>query len=104
MTYKVIFETQADEDLLRLHEHLLERAESVEDLEIANRAIDAIQTAVLALAVSPMLFRKRSGGGPLRRELVVPFGSAGYVIEYEVAGPDLVVVLAIRHQREQDLH
>lgn len=59
---------------------------------------------VLALAVSPMLFRKRSGGGRLRRELVVPFGSTGYVIEYEIAGPELVAVLALRHQREQDLH
>jgi plasmid stabilization system protein ParE len=54
--------------------------------------------------MSPMLFRKRRSGGPLRRELVMPFGSTGYVIEYEIAGPDLVVVLAVRHQREQDLH
>ena len=104
MTFRVVFETGADEDLLRLHEHLLARAEYMEDLEIANRAIDAIQTAVLSLAVSPMLFRKRRGGGPLRRELVVPFGSTGYFIEYEVAGTELVVVLAVRHQREQDLH
>lgn len=104
MTYAVIFETQADEDLIRLHKHLLMRAEYIEDLEIANRAIDAIQAAALALAVTPMLFRRRHGGGPLRREVVVPFGATGYVIEYEVAGPELVVVLAIRHQREQDLH
>jgi plasmid stabilization system protein ParE len=33
--------------------------------------------------------------------LVVPFGSAGYVVLFEIVGND-VVVGAVRHQREED--
>lgn len=105
MSYRVIFEAEADADLLRLYDHIVERAEYVEDLDIADRALGAIRTALLALAATPLLFRKAGvNRKPLRRELVVPFGSAGYIVEYEVAGPELVVVLAVRHQREEDLH
>jgi hypothetical protein len=38
----------------------------------------------------------------LRRELVIPFGASGYVLKYEIASPQLVVVLAVRHQHETD--
>jgi plasmid stabilization system protein ParE len=38
----------------------------------------------------------------LERELVIPFGHAGYVALFEVVDPTLVVVAAVRHQREDD--
>ncbi|MFZ4539708.1 type II toxin-antitoxin system RelE/ParE family toxin [Propionivibrio sp.] len=36
---------------------------------------------------------------PEFRELVIDFGDSGYIARYHVS-PDLVTVLAIRHQRE----
>lgn len=104
MTFTVIFSPSAAEDLERLFDFLLDRAETVEDLEIAQSAIEAIQMAVsIQLSRSPYSFRK-SGSRSTRRELIIPFGSTGYVALYEIASPNLVVILAIRHQREEDYH
>ena len=105
MTFTVIVEPEARADLLRLYAHLLERAEYVEDLEIADRALYAIDAAMTALAKTPFLFRRAAGSrSALRRELVIPFGASGYVLKYEIASPQLVVVLAVRHQHEADYH
>ena len=105
MTFTVIVQAQARADLLRLYAHLLERAEYVEDLDIADRALHAIDAAMTALANTPFLFRRAAGSrSALRRELVVPFGASGYVLKYEIASPQLVVVLAVRHQHEADYH
>jgi plasmid stabilization system protein ParE len=39
------------------------------------------------------------------RELVISRGRTGYLALYEYDEPsDLVIVLAVRHQREQDYH
>jgi len=105
MTYRVrvVVDRGAEADLLRLYDFMLERAQYLEDLEVAHRALDVIQSAIAhSLAMTPFLFRRAPTGGPLRRELVIPFGSAGFVVQYEVASPSLVVVLAVRHQREQE--
>ncbi len=105
MTFTVIVEPEAKADLLRLYGHLLERAEYIEDLEQADRALHAIDTAITSLAATPFLFRKVAGArSALRRELVVPFGTSGYVVMYEIATSALVVVLAVRHQHEADYH
>jgi plasmid stabilization system protein ParE len=105
MTFRVVVDPEAKADLLRLYEFLLDRAEYVEDLEIADRALQAIDAALNSLAKTPFLFRKVAGSrSTLRRELVIPFGSSGYVLKYEIASPQLVAVLAVRHQREADYH
>ena len=105
MTFRVLVDPEAQADLLRLYEHLLERAEYVEDLDIADRALQAIEAAMASLAKAPFLFRKAAGSrSTLRRELVIPFGASGYVLKYEIASPQLVVVLAVRHQHEADYH
>ena len=39
---------------------------------------------------------------PFIRELVIPFGSGGYVALFEIDDKDNVTLLAIRHQREED--
>ena len=104
MTFDVRFSAAADEDLERLFDFLLNRAETVEDLDLAQVAIDAIRSVALnQLAVTPYSFRK-TGKSPTRRELIIPFGATGYVALYEIASPTSVVVLAVRHQREQDYH
>ncbi|GAP39010.1 type II toxin-antitoxin system RelE/ParE family toxin [Piscinibacter sakaiensis] len=103
MSFEVLVEPEAQADLLRLYGFLLERAEVVEDLDVAERAIQAIEAALDALARTPFLFRKEEAArSPLRRELVIPFGASGYVVKYEIASPGLVVVLAVRHQHEGD--
>ena len=104
MTFDVRFNAAADEDLERLFDFLLNRAETLEDLDLAQVAIDAIRSAALnQLAVTPYSFRK-AGKRPTRRELIIPFGATGYVALYEIASPTSVVVLAVRHQREEDYH
>ena len=37
-------------------------------------------------------------------ELIIPVGATGYVALYEIVSPSKVVVLALRHQREEDYH
>jgi len=55
------------------------------------------------LAATPYSFRK-AGKSSTRQELIIPFGSTGYVALYEIAGRSDVLVLALRHQREEDYH
>jgi plasmid stabilization system protein ParE len=105
VSFTVRWSETALTDLERLHEFLLQRANVVEDLELADRAREAIEAAAAdPLARTPFSFRK-AGRSPLWRELVIPFGSTGYVALYEIrpAG-ELVVVHAVRHQREEDYH
>lgn len=97
--YKVRFTLEAEEDLLRLYDFLL-----VKDLGAAERALAAIEEAARLLQFSPFSCRKVVRGNPFLRELVIPFGSAGYVALYEIEGRQIVTVLAVRHQREDDYH
>jgi plasmid stabilization system protein ParE len=105
MSFAVAFAPQARTDLLRLFQYLIDRAETVEDLDLAERAIPAVEmSAHTHLSKTPFIYRKATRGDGLRRELVVPFGASGYVLLYEIVGPSTVVVLAVRHQLEQDCH
>ena len=104
MSFGVRFSAAADVDLERLFEFLLDAARTVDDLNRAQTAIDAIRSAAThQLAVTPYSFRK-AGNRPTRRELIIPFGASGYLALYEIASPTQVVVLAVRHQREEDYH
>jgi plasmid stabilization system protein ParE len=103
MPFEVVFADAARADLERLHEYLLSRAESVEELGLADRAVDEIELACkVQLARTPHLFRKASTS-LTRRELVIPLGATGYVALYEIS-VDTVFVLAVRHQLEDDYH
>ena len=104
MTFDVRFSTAADDDLEQLFDFLLDRAQTVEDLALAQAAIEAIRSAVThQLAKTPYSFRK-AGKSPTRRELIIPFGATGCVALCEIASTSTVVVLAVRHQREEDYH
>jgi plasmid stabilization system protein ParE len=105
MNFTVRWSETALADLDRLHDFLLQRASVLEDLDLADRALDAIKAAADdLLARTPFSFRK-AARSPVWRELVIPFGSTGYVALYEIrpAG-QLVVIHAVRHQREEDYH
>lgn len=93
----------AEADLERLFEFLLDRAETTEDLDRAQAAIDAMRATKHGLAITPFSFRK-AAQNPARRELIIPFGGAGYVAMHEIVSASKVVVLAVRHQREEDYH
>ncbi len=104
MSFVVQLSPTAEADLERLFDFLLERAETTEDLDNAQAAIDAIRAITQRqLAVTPFSFRK-AAQNPMQRELIIPFGRTGYVALYEVVGTSKVVVLAVRHQREEDYH
>ncbi len=93
------------DELDRLFDFQLEKAQTVADLDVAQRAIDEIRDACHgSLSKAPFSYR-RPGESRLRRELIIPFGSAGYVARYEIEPASLrVIVLAVRHQREDDYH
>lgn len=94
---KVRFTPEAEEDLLRLYDFLLEK-----DVDAAERALHAIRAAVELLRFSPFSCRKALSDNSFLRELVIPFGYAGYVALFEIAPGNKVDILAVRHQREDD--
>ena len=104
MSFVVEVSATAEADLDRLFEFLLDPADTTEDLDRAQAVIDAMRaTEQHRLAVTPFSFRK-AALTPAQRELIIPFGSAGYVALYEIVSASKVVVLAVRHQREEDHH
>lgn len=100
-SFRVRFTPEAEEDLLRLFDFLIEQ-----DFSAAMRAEDAIAKAVEVLQRFPFSCRKAIGGegNPFLRELIVPFGGAGYVMLFEIDDKRTVTILAVRHQREEDYH
>lgn len=103
MSFEVRYSAGARDDLIRLYQHLLDRASTVEDLEVAERALNAITMAVDSLARSPFIYRK-AGQSPFVRELLIPFGHSGYVALFEIEDASTVTILAVRHQLEDDYH
>ena len=95
--YKVRFTPEAEDNLLRLYDFLLER-----NVTAAESALDAIRRAVELLGFSPFSCRKALPDNPFLRELIVPFGSAGHVALFEIEPGGVVNILAVRHQREED--
>lgn len=105
MKYKVEFSEAAAEDLERLFDFALQRELDSEsgDLDIPDRAVQAIKDGMTFLKFSPFACRK-AGNSPFVRELVIPFGSTGYVALFEVIDSNTVIIGAVRHQREDDYH
>jgi plasmid stabilization system protein ParE len=104
MTFKVECTPEAEEDLDRLFDFLLERAETVEEALRADDAIAVIRTiADSHISTSHYSYRK-VGTRPTLRELIVPFGSMAYVIRFDIRTPELVLFIGARHQREEDYH
>ena len=99
MSYQVRLAPAAVEDLQRLFDFLTEQ-----DLAAAERARAVIGQAIEVLQIFPFSCRKASPENPFLRELVISFGSGGYVALFEVEDAETVTVLAVRHQREDDYH
>jgi len=105
VSYTVRLTREADVDLERLFDFILERGLSREvgDLSLPEQALAALRAGIATLASSPFTCRK-SGQNPLLRELVIPFGRSGYVALFEIVDAGHVLGLALRHQREDDYH
>ncbi len=99
MSYRVRFTAAAREDLRRLYGFLLEH-----DLTAARRAREVIPAGMAFLRDFPFSCRKPVADNPFLRELIIPFGSAGYVALFEIEDGETVTILAVRHHREDDYH
>lgn len=102
MSFRVRFTEEARDDIERLYDWLLDRAEG--DFGVAERALQAIRDGITVLELAPLSCRKAGATDPFLRELVIGFGAAGYVALFEVEDSQTVTVLAVRHQREDDYH
>ena len=105
MTFRVRLTREAQADLERLFDFIIERelASRTGDLNLADHALQAIRAGFETLRTTPFTCRK-AGDSPFLRELVIPFGATGYVALFEIVNAQEVVVAAVRHQREDDYH
>lgn len=103
MTFKVRLTAEAQADLDRLFDFLIQRELSRDggNLELAEQAMVALRAGFGTLKSSPFTCRK-AGNTPFLRELIVSFGRTGYVALFEVENESTVTVLAVRHQLEDD--
>lgn len=105
--FEVEFSREAKDDLARLFDAVLDRElnSATGDLNLPGQAIAAIQTSVAFLKQSPFSCRKAGDGAdPLLRELIIDFGRTGYVALFKIINHQRVVILALRHQLEDDFH
>ena len=105
MKYTVKFSEAAAVDLEQLFDFALQRELDSEtgDLDIPDRAVQAIKEGLAFLASSPFACRK-AGKSSFIRELIIPFGRTGYVALFEIVDRNTIIIGAIRHQREDDYH
>ena len=106
MSYRVRLTREAEDDLMRLYDFVLEREldrPGTDDLDLAEKAFNAIQDGFMSLSRSPFTCRKAEQS-PFLRELIIPFGRSGYVALFEIVDSTLVVIAALRHQLEDDYH
>ena len=91
---KLIVSQAATADLARLHAFLVDKNPAA-----ADRAVAALVAAIQSISAFPK--RGRPSGTPNIRELIVPFGGAGYVVRYSHSEQaDEAAVLRITHGRE----
>jgi addiction module RelE/StbE family toxin len=94
---KISYSSHAISDLERISDFLAENG-STGQLE----ALELIDEAINILARHPLIGRKAESE---LRELVISQGRTGYVALYSYeASQDVILVLAIRHQREAGFH
>lgn len=99
--FDIEFAETAKEDLDRLHTFLLQI-----DADLADHALNTVLSAFQTIQRHPYICRKAQQGdfGITWRELLITFGSSGYVALFEIVHNALVRVVAARHQRESDYH
>lgn len=99
MSHQLRFSEAALGDIQRLYRFLADR-----DIEAADAALQELEKAWELLGSFPFSARKVDEDNPFLRELVIPFGGAGYVALFEIDDDQTLTILAVRHQREDDYH
>lgn len=99
MSHQLRFTKAARADIERLYRFLAD-----EDMPAAEAALHALDKALELLGAFPFAARKADPSNPFLRELLVPFGGAGYVALFEIEDDTTLTILAVRHQREDDYH
>lgn len=94
MSYLVHWTATAVAGLERAYLFLAERSE-----EAAIAAIKAIREKTLLLEQFPNAGRPAEDLDPEHRELLIPFGTTGYVLLYRIES-SFIYILAVRHQKE----
>jgi len=104
MSYRVWWAPQAEQDLQRLFDVSLARAQE-HDGRIDGPAaiIETIRSCAEALKRTPFTCRKAADSTFLR-ELVIPHDHTGYVALFDIVSSALVTIVAVRHQSEDDYH
>jgi plasmid stabilization system protein ParE len=105
VSFKVRLTRDAEADLDRLFDFVLERELGRDDgdLTLPEQAMASLRAGIATLKTSPFTCRK-AGQSPFLRELIIPFGRSGYVALFEIEDASNVVVVAVRHQLEDDYH
>lgn len=105
MSFQVRLTLEAAADLERLFDFVVqcELMRHKGDLDLAERALEAIRHGISTLRLSPFTCHK-VGTSPFLRELIIAFGRSGYVALFEIVDHHNVVVSVIRHQLEDDYH
>ncbi|MCZ7479243.1 type II toxin-antitoxin system RelE/ParE family toxin [Rhizobium rhizogenes] len=99
MSFNLRYTIAARADITRLYNFLLEM-----DFSTAEKAVDRIISTIEGLSEFPFATRKAPGDNALLRELIVPFGSSGYIVLIQIEDAETVSIAAVRHQREDDYH
>jgi plasmid stabilization system protein ParE len=95
---KLEYSQNALADIKRLVEFLMDS-----DIVAALETFDIIDEAIQILKRHPDIGRMPHTNG--KRELVISRGRTGYIAIYELDKlTDIVVILAIKHQRENAFH
>lgn len=105
MSFRVRLTRDAEADLAQLFDFVLERelARDGGHLTLPEQALAALRAGIATLTFSPFTCCK-AGQSPFLRELIIPFGHSGYVALFEIEDASNVVVVALRHQLEDDYH
>lgn len=94
---QVILHECAQQDILRLVEFLIE-----DDIDAALATFDIIDDGISILKKHPKIGRPTEES---LRELVISRGKTGYIALYAFDElRELVIVLRLKHQREDDFH
>ena len=79
-------------------------AQTAEDAMRAYEPVEAVRIAASSrLSTSPFSYRKVSQR-PTLSELIVPFGSTGHMLRFDIRTPELILAIDVHHQREEDFH
>ena len=100
--YKLVIAESAKDDLERLHEFATDI-----DPDMAEKALKTIASALQILTRHPHICRKVQSAdlsSAALRELVIKFGNTGSLALFEIVDEEVALVLALRHQRENDYH